>query len=113
MYAIRSYYDNLYAYESYYEMARTYDDKGVPHYQGGQNSIFQPNTLQGSFQENSTAYLCDNFWDGNTIFNVSNSTISTCDELQADSAGCGIEGFGAGGMSLLDLFSNAQSYNFV
>ncbi|MBE0643693.1 MAG: T9SS type A sorting domain-containing protein [Bacteroidetes bacterium] len=100
---------NLYGYEAYYEMARTYYDNGVPHYQGGQNSIFQPNTLQGSFQENSTAYLCDNFWDGNTIFNVSNSTISTCDDLQADSAGCGIEGFGAGGMSLLDLFSNAQA----
>jgi hypothetical protein len=100
---------NLYAYESYYEMARTYVDKGIPHYQGGQNSIFQPNTLQGSFQENSTAYLCDNFWDGNTIFDVSNSTISTSDELQADSAGCGIEGFGAGGRSSMVSLSNAQA----
>lgn len=100
---------NLYAYEAYYEMARTYYDKAVPHYQGGENSIFQPNTLQGSFKENSTGYLCDNYWDGNTIFDVSNSTISTCDELLADRSGCGIESFGTGAMSSLPLFSNAQA----
>ncbi len=81
---------NLYGYEAIYEFAKTYDDGGVPHYQGGENSIFDPGTLQGSF-ELSTAWLHRDWWDGNTVFNVNNSTVTTNDALTADSAGCVIE----------------------
>jgi hypothetical protein len=81
---------NLLGYYSTFELARTYYNGAEPHYQGGESSIYDPNTLQGSF-EYSTAWLHRDFWNGNTIFNVSNSTVTTDDALLADSAGCQVE----------------------
>lgn len=81
---------NLYGYYGVYEFAKTYYDKNVPHYQGGENSIFDPNSLQGSF-EYSTAWLHRDWWKGNTLFNVSNSTVTTADALTTDAAGCPVE----------------------
>lgn len=81
---------NLYGFYGVYEFAKTYYDKNVPHYQGGENSIFDPNSLQGSF-EYSTAWLHRDWWKGNTLFNVSNSTVTTEDALTMDAAGCPVE----------------------
>ncbi|MBN1448664.1 MAG: right-handed parallel beta-helix repeat-containing protein [Bacteroidetes bacterium] len=83
---------NLFGYEALYEFAKTYYDRSVPHYQGGENSIFDPGSLQGDF-ELSTAFLHRNWWNGNHIFNVNNSTVTTWDELPSDSAGCPVENF--------------------
>ncbi|MCB2204692.1 T9SS type A sorting domain-containing protein [bacterium] len=78
---------NLYGYYGTWEFARDHPISGVPHYYGGENSIYDPVTLQGWFQY-STAYLQRNYWDGNTIFDVDNSNVVTVDALTADSVGC-------------------------
>ncbi|MFZ1729121.1 MAG: T9SS type A sorting domain-containing protein [Bacteroidota bacterium] len=86
---------NLYGYYGTFELAKAYYDKQVPHYQGGESSIFDPYYIQGQF-ENSQAYLHRDFWDGNTMFNVISSTVETNDALTSDSAGCLIgDGYGS------------------
>ncbi len=78
---------NLWGYYATYEFGKAYYDQSVPHYQGGENTIVSPYTLQGGF-EYSNADLQRDFWDGNTLFSVSNSTVSTADALTADSTNC-------------------------
>jgi hypothetical protein len=82
---------NLFGYYATFELAKPYYDGSVPHYQGGQSSIYysppDPTRYQGSFI-NSQAELERNFWYNNYTFWVQGGSLSTDDPLPADSAGC-------------------------
>ncbi len=94
---------NLMGYQALFELGRTYSDGTAPHYQGGESSIYYLSPVfrfQGAFV-NSEVYLERNYWHNNYAFQVNNTTLSTLDPLQADSAGCYFgEGFtgGSGGV---------------
>ncbi len=81
---------NLFGHYATFELGRAYYNGSEPHYQGGESSVYYPTTLQGWFQY-STAYLHRDFWNGNTIFNVDNSTVDTRDALVQDMANCHFE----------------------
>jgi len=102
---------NLIGYHSTFEFGRAYNNGLTPHYQGGQNSIFNPLAhpfqYQGIFHH-STAWLERNFWDGNTNFNVMDSEVKTTAPLWADSSDCP-----GGGARLLPLAGPVHSSSFL
>lgn len=78
---------NLLGHYGTFEFARAYYAGATPHYQGGENSIYDPQILQGTF-EYSQAWLQRDYWDGNTLFNVMGSMVDTRDPLWTDMVGC-------------------------
>jgi len=97
---------NLFADQGQFEMGREYDfGTTTIHYLGWLNSVYDPYTLQGFFDNSTNAFLQRNWWDNDHIFFVRSSNFYNDPEMFADSTGCTEEFSRSGSLASGELSS--------